>query len=119
MNKLSEHFERDEFACECGCGFDTVDIALLNVLEVVRRHFGQPVHITSGCRCEEHNAMIGGSYGSKHKRGIAADIWVQSVKPSEVYEFLDGYMPNSYGIGYYDNFTHIDVRKNKARWRGK
>ena len=88
------------------------------MLEIVREKFNAPITINSACRCNEHNTNIGGSYGSKHKQGIAADIVVKGIDPSEVYEFLNNHMPNSYGIGKYDTFTHIDVRTTKARWRG-
>ena len=117
--KISEHFDREEFACKCGCGFATVDIDLINLLEVVRNHFGKPVKINSACRCSEHNSSVGGSYGSKHKQGIAADIVVKGVNPMEVYRFIDSHMPNKGGIGMYDSFTHIDVRQKKSRWNGK
>lgn len=116
MQKVSENFSRHEFACKCGCGFSTVDIELVRVLEAVRARFNQPVTINSACRCNEHNESIGGSYGSKHKQGIAADIRVKDIHPGDVYNFLDGHMPNSYGIGKYSSFTHIDVRSKKARW---
>lgn len=118
MNKVSKNFSRHEFACQCGCGFSTVDVELIGVLEVVRERFNQPVSINSACRCTEHNERIGGSYGSKHKQGIAADIRVKNIDPAEVYEFLNNHMPHSYGIGKYSSFTHIDVRSKKARWEG-
>lgn len=118
MGDISKNFNRKEFACKCGCGFATVDVSLLNVLEVVRERFNSSVTINSACRCAEHNKAIGGSYRSKHKQGIAADIVVKGVDPSEVYIFLDEYSPNSYGVGKYDTFTHIDVRYCKARWQG-
>lgn len=118
MGDVSNNFSRSEFACQCGCGFMTVDIELLKVLETVRSHFKKPVKINSACRCEDHNKDIGGSYGSKHKQGIAADIVVSRTSPDKVYDFLDLFMPNSYGVGKYNSFTHIDVRKTKARWHG-
>ena len=118
MGDISENFSRSEFDCQCGCGFSTVDVELIKVLEVVRKKFGRSIKINSGCRCEEHNKKEGGSYGSKHKQGIAADIVVSGVSPDKVYAFLDLFMPNSYGIGKYNSFTHIDVRKTKARWKG-
>lgn len=118
MSKISKNFSRKEFACHCGCGFSAVDVELLEVLEVVRKKFNSPVKVNSACRCETHNDNIGGSYGSKHKQGIAADIVVRGISPSGVYEFLDNYQPNKYGVGKYDNFTHIDIRERKARWKG-
>ena len=118
MGDITENFNRSEFKCKCGCGFSTVDIDLVMTLEVVRDHFKQPIVINSACRCPEHNKAIGGAYGSKHKQGIAADIVVKNTKPADVYTFLDNHMPTRYGLGLYDNFTHIDVRQVKARWKG-
>ena len=65
------------------------------MLETVRNQFNRPVKINSACRCESHNKSVGGSQGSKHKLGIAADIVVKSIKPYDVYVFLDSFMPNS------------------------
>jgi uncharacterized protein YcbK (DUF882 family) len=113
---LSEHFKRSEFACKCGCGFDTVDYELLVVLEDVREWANNIVHINSGCRCEQCNAYIGGSSGSQHMEPRAGDIVVRGRTPREVYEYLDERYPNKYGIGSYETFTHIDTRVNKARW---
>lgn len=117
MGDLSRHFSRSEFACKDGCGFATVDVKLLELLEVIRKHFNKPVTITSGCRCEKHNKKIGGALNSKHMQGIAADIKVKDVSPEEVYKFVDLFMPNKYGIGLYSTWVHVDVREDK--WRSK
>ena len=115
---ISKYFTRKEFECKCGCGFAAVDVELLQVLVLVRKHFGLPVIITSACRCERHNVAVGGTVNSKHKLGIAADIQVKGVDPTEIFDFLHGHAPNKLGLGLYDTFTHIDVRKDKARWQG-
>jgi len=114
--KLSENFDRSEFACKDKCGFSTVDVELLCVLELVRYHFNSPVTINSACRCEKHNAEIGGTPNSKHMLGIAADIVVKDVSPQKVYDFICNHAPDKYGIGNYKTFTHIDVRKMCGRW---
>jgi uncharacterized protein YcbK (DUF882 family) len=115
MGDISEHFDREEFACKCGCGYDTVDVELIEVLEKVRCYFDAPVTISSGCRCSVHNAAVGGSLNSQHVLGRAADINVNLVKPEEVQKFLKSHY-DSLGIGSYSNFTHVDTRKGKARW---
>ncbi|WP_442489391.1 D-Ala-D-Ala carboxypeptidase family metallohydrolase [Halomonas litopenaei] len=113
----SRYFQRGEFACSCGCGFDTVDAETLAVLEDVREHFEAPVIITSGCRCPAYNARIGGAEHSQHKLGRAADIQVRGVAPAQVQDYLIDRYPGRYGIGRYDNFTHVDTRTNgPARW---
>jgi uncharacterized protein YcbK (DUF882 family) len=114
--KLSKHFYRHEFACKCGCGFDTVDAELIDVLEDVRRQWGVAVKITSAARCLEHNSSIGSTDKSQHVLGRAADIVVQNVAPIHVHNYLDSIYPNTFGLGSYDNFTHIDTRSIKARW---
>jgi uncharacterized protein YcbK (DUF882 family) len=109
------HFNIGEFACK-HCGEVKLDRELLAVLQLVRIHFNSPVSITSGYRCEIHNRNVGGAKNSQHKLGTAADIVVNGIEPSEVHHFIDSIFPNSYGLGYYDSFTHIDVRDGKVRW---
>ncbi|MBM3218530.1 MAG: peptidase M15 [Candidatus Rokubacteria bacterium] len=43
-------------------------------LEQVRAVLGKPIHVSSGYRCAELNAAIGGSKDSMHMQGPAADI---------------------------------------------
>jgi uncharacterized protein YcbK (DUF882 family) len=114
---LSKHFYRDEFACKCGCGFATVDVKLLELLEAVRGHFNAPVTVTSGCRCVDYNKKIGGSIRSKHMEGVAADIVVTGVDARDVYQFLSDYTGDLWaGLGCYKTFTHVDARHDLARW---
>jgi len=117
MGDISQHFNRSEFACQCGCGFDTVDIELIEVLETVRQHFASPVKITSGCRCNSHNFKVGGAIESKHCKGIAADFKVQGKTPQEVHDFLCRTYPKKFGIGLYGSWVHFDSRSEKARWK--
>lgn len=113
---LSQHFTRAEFACRCGCGFDTVDADLLALLENVRDHFAVPVTINCGCRCPEHNRAVGGEPQSQHMRGRAADIVVRGVDPQAVADYVDTL--GAAGVGRYATFTHVDTRSGRARWRG-
>lgn len=115
--RLTRNFTRGEFACRCGCGFDTVDHRLVEGLQRLRDMTGQEIRINSGCRCPAHNAAIGGSANSQHMLGKAADITIHGHKPAvvasmaaTVAEFADG------GIGTYPTFTHVDVRDGKERW---
>jgi uncharacterized protein YcbK (DUF882 family) len=114
--KISQHFAREEFACRCGCGLDTVDVQLVSVLEQIRNHFGVPVSVTSGARCKEHNTAVGGSVKSQHMECKAADIVVSGVDSFDVADYVDITYPDSLGIGEYQNFTHVDVRSTRARW---
>ena len=46
------------------------------VLEPLRQHYGKPIRITSGYRCEELNRAVGGVGRSQHMLGEAADLSV-------------------------------------------
>ena len=116
MGNLSEHFSRHEFACKCGCGFDTVDAELLTVLEDVRERFGREVRVNSGCRCKAHNDKISGGKRSQHLIGRAADIVVRGVDPAVVYRYLEKTYVDKYGLGRYMDFVHVDTRLKRARW---
>jgi len=115
MGDLSNHFNRSEFACKSGCGYDTVDYALLRAVEAIRERFGVPVTITSGCRSPAHNEAVGGVKDSQHVRGRAADLQVSGVPPDDVADFAEGLKGIS--VGRYNSFTHIDSRSGPvARW---
>lgn len=117
MGDLSLNFNRKEFACKCGCGFDTVDHGLVVILEDVRRHFEKPIKINSGCRCRAHNEAEGGSNGSQHTKGRAVDFVVSGVNPDLVAVYLARVCFGRYGIGQYNGRTHVDSRTNgPARW---
>lgn len=110
------YFKREEFACKCGCGYDTVDYELMKVLIEVRTYFGEPVIINSACRCVDHNKAVGGKPNSQHLFARAADIRVLGIEPNLVYNYINNTYPDQYGLGNYSKFTHIDTRNYKARW---
>lgn len=117
-NDLSNHFQRREFACKCGCGFDTVDLETLVLLEDIRTHFDVPVTINSGCRCEAYNRQVGGAASSQHLLGRAADIRVQGIDPGVVATYVETQHPDA-SVGRYNTFTHVDTRTSgPARWGG-
>lgn len=111
-----KHFKRSEFACKCGCGLDVVDYKLAEVLDDLREHFGQPVIVTSGCRCVKHNKSVGGAKKSQHLTGRGADIKVKNIKPLYVFNYLNVTHLDEFGIGLYKSWVHIDTREAKSRW---
>ena len=113
---LTDHFSRAEFACKCGCGWDTVDHELLEKLEVLRGRFDRPITINSGCRCRDYNSSpaIGSTDSSQHVLGRAVDIVIEGIEPALVREAAEDI--GFGGIGEYDNFSHLDTRVGYARW---
>lgn len=115
--ELEANFSAYEFSCKGKGCCDTilVDEKLVNYLQKIRDRFAAPVKITSGFRCEKHNAAVGGTDGSYHKKGRAADITVSGVKPLEVARYAESIGVK--GIGLYDSFVHIDTRTTKYFWK--
>lgn len=115
--KLSEHFTVREFACSDGSDQIKIDPKLVDYLEKIRAHFGKPVCITSGYRSPAHNEKVGGVKSSYHVKGMAADIVIDGVKSRDVAEYAETI--GCGGIGWYEarNFTHIDTRSGRVRWK--
>ena len=117
--RLSENFTEAEFRCRC-CGelhSGGVPRQLIDILQDVRNHFGQPTMVNSGFRCVRHNRNVGGAANSQHTHGRAADIRVANVDASRVQRYLREKYPRSLGIGSMGTFTHVDVRPGGAvRW---
>lgn len=114
--KLATNFKSTEFDCNgkgC-CNTTHIEPLLVNYLQMIRKHFGAPVVINSGYRCNKHNKAVGGASGSKHKFGAAADIKVKGVSPLKVAQYAETI--GIRGIGLYDTFVHIDTRQKKYYW---
>jgi uncharacterized protein YcbK (DUF882 family) len=125
MGNLSEHFDTEEFGvqCRCGCGFgsdvEDTNPTLWAALEKLRTACGnKPIRINSCARCKSYNRSVGSTDTSQHVLGNAADIVIEGKSPREVANIAEELWPNKYGVGRYSQFTHIDVRRNKARWYG-
>ena len=116
--KLSKNFTVKEFACSDGTDTVFISLALVNLLQKIRDHFGKAVIINSAYRTEAHNKSIGGATYSQHKYGLAADIHINGVTPKEIAAYVETLMPSSGGIGIYKSFVHVDVRQVKSRWNG-
>jgi uncharacterized protein YcbK (DUF882 family) len=115
--RLSTHFTTREFECKCkrsDCRETKVDQNLIHVLQELRSTVGRAIVVTSGYRCEAHNAAVGGSPNSQHKRGTAADIVIAGETPEQTYERLDPVHLG--GLGRYDTFTHVDTRPTRVRF---
>ena len=115
--QLTEHFNISEFHCKganCGCKETLHDPALSAYLQQIREHFGKPLKITSGYRCMEHNAAVGGAANSRHTKGQAADFIISGIKPLQIAQYAEEIGVK--GIGLYDSFVHIDTRSTKFFW---
>lgn len=130
--RLTRSFLSSEFACQCAMqektgadycgGQDWIDIELVEGLQVLRNiinaersksHLSEVgITITSGCRCERHNADIpDASQNSQHLFGRAADIVVPGYKPEKLLKICLRHRLFT-GLGIYPdkNILHVDIR---------
>ena len=119
---FSKHFSFEEFECPC-CKQCIVTQELIDSLEYLRDALNKPLKITSGYRCEKHNAAIGGEANSQHCLGKAADVLCPSDLTLDLFYMSADISGKFQGIGVYpndgyqhNNFLHLDVRDNHARW---
>ena len=117
MTKLTDHFSKEEFDCQCGCGNGDIVISenLVFQLECVRIHYGKPMRINSGIRCLSHNRKIGSRDTSSHIKGLAVDISCGDMRTRlELVKKLlrDGEFER---IGFHKDFIHVDVDYDKPK----
>lgn len=110
--QASGHFLMSEYACDCAGFCDgwpaQMSPALLERIEALRSELDSPVIITSGVRCPERNAEVGGIENSWHLSGHAADLYSPGVSLDRLTETASrlglGVLPY-YGSGY----LHVEL----------
>jgi len=94
-----------------------MDIETLKIADEARDFADESITPSSACRCDKHNAAVGGAKNSQHPKARAMDLPV--TNPKALYDHLCAIYPNQYGFGLYKTFVHIDTRSNgPARWKG-
>jgi uncharacterized protein YcbK (DUF882 family) len=117
---INNHFTKKEMDCNCGCGFRIINPELLQRLHYARELAGIPFNINSWCRCDKHNAKVGGVKGSSHTKGYAVDIKVKGDR--ERFIILKALIMAGFErMGVYSWGIHVDVDDTKdpqVIWRG-
>lgn len=110
------HFPREEFLCPC-CGQEDMDPHFVRRMDAGREATGFPWVVTSGWRCERHNAEVGGHPNSYHVLGLAADVALSHFRASQFLNYVfrpdPGFEKRRFpGIGINQKgkgrFVHID-----------
>ena len=112
MGDLTNNFSAKEFACRCGCGFQDINLGLVDILQNVRDNYPHPLIITSGFRCPEHNRNGGGSPESSHLKGLAVDI--ACPDSTSRYILLRTLVVYFSRIGIAKSFIHVDIDYDKT-----
>tara|TARA_Y100000758_G_C15999512_1_gene403559 strand:+ start:606 stop:968 length:363 start_codon:yes stop_codon:yes gene_type:complete len=112
MGNLTPNFDREEYACKCGCGRDNIKDELAAKVQLVRNIVKRGIRINSGIRCEKHNGNIGASASSSHVGGWAADLGYTGSR--ERYELIKAATEIFDRVGIAKTFIHVDVDTNKT-----
>jgi hypothetical protein len=108
------YFGRGEFMCNCGgkyCnGFPAEPSALLvKTADKVRGHFGREAIVSSGVRCPQHNANVGGVPDSRHLQGKAMDFRISGMTAQQVLEYVKLLPEVRYAYDIDGSYIHMDV----------
>lgn len=107
------YFTRGEFACKCGryCnGFPAEpEEKLVRIADDVRQHFGAAAIVTSGVRCEKHNANVGGVSNSRHLSGKAMDFRITGRSAVEVLSYVNQLPDIRYAYAIDSDHLHMDI----------
>jgi len=121
MGDLTTNISRHEVACNCGCGFDSIDFKTILIVQSACDYFSHVLgrkcvlDVSSGCRCLAWNDHEDGSEDSQHIYARAIDHSIRGVEPSVLAEYYMSRYPSKYGIGTYKTFVHFDTKTGRSR----
>lgn len=123
--KLTPNFSLDEFKSKDGASFPAEVVQNLGILaeqlQALRDEIKKPITVLSGYRSPAHNLKIGGAKESFHVKGMASDLQVAGMTPSQLAEVIEklikeGKMKQG-GLGIYPSWIHYDFRNKRIRWK--
>jgi len=120
VGNLSEHFNHQDFFCRCEACKATneykIHLGLVGVLEALAVKLNRPIKIKMAFRCEAENEKLGGGRKSFHLRGKAAHIYVDGMKPQELFKHLREIEDvRGLGLNLEDGTVHVDLRPETER----
>lgn len=95
----------------------------VNVFDKVREHFGKPIGISSGFRCQKLNERVGGSKTSQHVEGKALDIdgdIFGGLRNSEIFNYIKNHLEFDqliweFGTENDPDWVHVSFNKGHNR----
>ena len=107
-----KYFKKSEFACKCGkyCnGYpDEMKKGVMTVADRTRAHFGATAIVTSGLRCKQHNANVGGVANSRHLTGRAMDFRIVGKTAEQVLAYVKQQPEIRYAYAIDSQHVHMD-----------
>lgn len=120
MGNLSENFNKEQFACNCGqCNKEfRISLTLIGILEDLAAVKKIPLTIKKGYVCGSTQDQADIVKKNYHALGKAVDISTAPDKLIETFRYLETFPEiTGLGINLKENFIHIDLRdKEPIKW---
>ena len=118
-NMITSNFSRSEMACRCGCGHDEMDQEFMRMLQALRDEIG-PMPVTSGFRCDAHNAEVSTIKNGPHTLAKAADILISGERAMQLFEKARQIDFSGIGLNqkgkHHKRFIHLDTVTRRTLW---
>ena len=109
---LSEYAER--FGLDntpSGEAIENLELLCIHTLQSLRDLIDRPITVLSGYRSPAVNRGIGGSLGSQHIFGQAADIHVNGMPVDLLFHTIAKNIPFDQVINEFDRWVHVSYRR--------
>ena len=88
---------------------------IAKLLNPIREAWGSPILVSSGYRCKELNAKVGGAKTSAHLLGYAADLIPKNGRIKEFIAFVQNFLrtkgiPFDQCIDEYGRWVHVGLK---------
>lgn len=117
-HKVSDHFSKKDFVCQCGeCKQSLkISLGLVGALELLRSTIGKRITIKKGYECPGNNETLKHYRKNYHSLGLAADITVEEMRPEELFVACESIEEiKGLGLNIDKQHVHIDTRKEEVR----
>lgn len=110
------YITRNECRCKCNgqyCNGYPAEMqeSVVRIADSAREHFGRPIHVVSGLRCRQWNAIQGGVANSQHMYGEAMDIRIDGVDSETLRQFVSQQPGHRYSYRINSTNVHVDIPK--------
>ena len=110
---ITRNFSTNEMACS-HCQKADMDEEFMRVLQSIRDEMQRPLKITSGFRCEKHNAKVSSTgKNGPHTFGKAADILISGADAMRLFAVAQKHGVSGVGMSqrgdHSKRFVHLDI----------
>ncbi len=107
------YFSRKEFACKCGRYCDgypaQMQRGVVELADRAREELKGVGFVSSGLRCPQHNANVGGVSNSRHLSGKAIDLRIEGKSARQTLAWAQKQPDVRYAYAIDTNYVHLDI----------